>query len=214
MGEQSNSWIESSDVLSLFPTCIWNLQLKTKAYEAINTDIRKVLNDMRRDLPPLKSGEAWQSDKELYKLDRLNNLISCVDDSTKQIFRYLKIGYEAFEFTGCWANISTVDASHRIHCHPNNFLSGVYYVKTQLGANSINFHDPRAQTSIIRPPVTALTGKNTDQVVVEVKNGSLLIFPSYLQHSVDPNNSCEERISISFNIMFSGFTENLSKPLW
>ena len=60
----------------------------------------------------------------------------------------------------------------------------------------------------------ALTNENTDQVVVRVKNGTLLMFPSYLEHSVDANMSAEERISISFNIMFSSFTENLSKPLW
>jgi len=47
-----------------------------------------------------------------------------------------------------------------------------------------------------------------------VRNGTLLAFPAYLQHSVDANASEEERISISFNIMFSDFTENLSKPLW
>jgi ectoine hydroxylase-related dioxygenase (phytanoyl-CoA dioxygenase family) len=59
-----------------------------------------------------------------------------------------------------------------------------------------------------------LTAGNTDQVVVTVKNGTLLVFPAYLQHSVDANMSEEERISISFNLMFSSFTENLSKPLW
>ena len=49
---------------------------------------------------------------------------------------------------------------------------------------------------------------------MRVKNGTLLVFSSYLQHSVDANMSDEERISISVNIMFSSFTENLSKPLW
>jgi ectoine hydroxylase-related dioxygenase (phytanoyl-CoA dioxygenase family) len=47
-----------------------------------------------------------------------------------------------------------------------------------------------------------------------VTNGTLLLFPSYLEHSVDANTSEEERVSISFNIMFSSFTEKLSKPLW
>jgi hypothetical protein len=42
-----------------------------------------------------------------------------------------------------------------------------------------------------------LTAENTDQVVVTVKNGTLLVFPAYLQHSVDTNTSEEERISIS-----------------
>jgi len=93
-------------------------------------------------------------------------------------------------------------------------LSGVYYVRTHSGADTINFHDPRSQTGVIRPPVVELTAENTDQVVVRVTNGTLLMFPSYLEHSVDTNMSEEERISISVNIMFSSFAEKLSKPLW
>ena len=87
-------------------------------------------------------------------------------------------------------------------------------MRTHPGANTINFHDPRTQAGIIRPPVVELSAENTDQVVVKVTNGTLLMFPAYLQHSVDANMSEEERISISFNIMFSSFTENLSRPLW
>ncbi len=59
-----------------------------------------------------------------------------------------------------------------------------------------------------------LTSDNTDQVVVKVRNGTLLMFPSFLEHSVDANMSVEERVSISFNVMFSSFTQQLSKPLW
>lgn len=116
--------------------------------------------------------------------------------------------------TGCWANVLARGAAHRAHSHPNNFLSGVYYVRTSPGADTINFHDPRSQTAIIRPPVMELTAENTDQVVVRVANGTLLMFPAYLQHSVDANMSEHERVTVSFNIMFSSFTENLSKPLW
>ena len=42
----------------------------------------------------------------------------------------------------------------------------------------------------------------------------MLLFPAYLQHSVDASASDDERIRIGFNIMFSSFTKNLSKPLW
>ncbi len=59
--------------------------------------------------------------------------------------------------------MSTTGAGHGMHSHPNNFRSGVYYVQTHEGADSINFHDPRPQTGIIRPPVTGLTAENTDQ---------------------------------------------------
>ena len=126
----------------------------------------------------------------------------------------MKIGYDAFEITGCWGNINPRETPHKMHNHPNNYLSGVYYVQTQTGSDTINLHDPRIQTGIIRPPVTELTAGNTDQVIVKVRNGTLLIFPSYLQRSVDSNTSEEERISVRFNMMFSSFAEKVSKPLW
>jgi uncharacterized protein (TIGR02466 family) len=105
-------------------------------------------------------------------------------------------------------------AAHKAHSHPNNFLSGVYYVRADPGADRINFHDPRPQAAVIRPPVVELTAENTDQVVVQVRNGTLLFFPSWLVHSVDANPNEAERISVSFNVMLSAFTERLSQPLW
>ena len=145
-------------------------------------------------------------------VEEFRDLIACVNNAAKSVLRFLKIGYDAFEITGCWATVLAKDAAHKAHSHPNNFLSGVYYIRTHPGTDTINFHDPRTQASVIRPPVVELMAENTDQVVVTVKNGTLLIFPAYLQHSVDANMSEKERISISFNIMFSSFTENLSKP--
>ncbi len=130
------------------------------------------------------------------------------------MLQFLNIGERAIEITGCWTNLYAPGAAHRAHNHPNNYLSAVYYVRTWPGADSINFHDPRSQTSVIRPPVTELTAANTDQVVVRVNNGTLLAFPAYLQHSVDGNASGESRVSLSFNLMFSAFTAALSKPLW
>ncbi len=80
--------------------------------------------------------------------------------------------------------------------------------------DTVNFHDPRMQTGIIRPPVTELTAYNTDQVVVQVVPGTLLLFPAWLPHSVDRNRSDRERISLSFNLMFSHYAERMAKLLW
>ncbi len=133
---------------------------------------------------------------------------------TGTILKFLKVVCEEIELTGYWANVAAPGASHAMHSHPNNFLSGVYYVQTSPGAGTINFHDPRSQAGVVRPPVTELTSQNVDQVVVKVTNGTLLMFPSYLAHSVPPSQSNEQRISVSFNSMFSSFAENLSKPMW
>jgi uncharacterized protein (TIGR02466 family) len=210
---ERGAWIEASEVIPMFPTFVWKTQLKAQLRDAIEEKILATLSGMRRGVK-LSPGEAWQSEKALHECEELGDFVACVHDAARGVVRFLRIGYDALEVTGCWATVLAQGAAHRMHSHPNNFLSGAYYVRTHPGADSINFHDPRAQTAIIRPPVVELTAENTDQVVVRVKNGTLLLFPSYLEHSVDANASGEERISLSFNIMFSSFAENLSKPLW
>jgi uncharacterized protein (TIGR02466 family) len=93
-------------------------------------------------------------------------------------------------------------------------LSGVYYAKVQEGADTINFHDPRVQAGVLRPPVVELGGANADQAVVRVETGALLLFPAWLEHSVDPNRSEELRISVSYNLMFARYGESSSAPQW
>lgn len=214
MAKRSSLWMEASDVIPMFPTLVWKIQLKPDFHEALDARILALLAEARRDLPALGPGQGWQSGQALHDREELRDLVSCVQHATKGILRFLRIGHDDFEVTGCWATVLAKGAMHKAHTHPNNFLSGVYYVRTAPGADTINFHDPRHQASVIRPPVVELTADNTDQVVVRVTNGTLLLFPAYLEHSVDANMSDAERISISFNIMFSSFTENLSRPLW
>lgn len=214
MPEQSNRRSDVSDVIPMFPTLVWKVELRTQLSEAINAKALAALSQMRRDQPPLAPGAGWQSTQTLHEMNEFQELMTCVRHTVSGILRFLQIGYDAFDITACWATILAPGAEHKAHYHPNNFLSGVYYVRTCAGANTINFHDPRNQAGIIRPPVTKLTAENTDQVVVRVNNGTLLVFPSWLRHSVDANTSKDERISISFNVMFAAFTENLSKPLW
>ena len=211
---KDDNWIENSDILSIFPTFVWTIQSTPKFYNKVNTKILKALKGLNPDLADISPGDSWQSHQQLHKCKEFNNLVPRILSTAKTVLQFLKVSYDAIEITGCWANINSTGASHAIHSHPNNFLSGVYYLQTQAGADTVNFHDPRPQTGIIRPPVTELTAQNTDQVVVNVSQGTLLIFPAYLRHSVSRNESDKLRISISFNLMFSLYAENLSEPLW
>ncbi len=198
----------------LFPTLVWRAELVDDARTRVNASVMKALAELRRTLPPLEPGEGWQSKQDLHKSESFAELVACVNAATVEALEFQKIGHEGFTITGCWANVLAPERAHRAHSHPNNFLSGVYYVKSQAGADTVNFHDPRAQTRIIRPPVAELTADNTDQVVVKVRDGTLLLFPAWLEHSVDENRSAEERISVSFNVMFTGYSETISKPMW
>jgi uncharacterized protein (TIGR02466 family) len=214
MTRQREARFQNSGVLRMFPTFLWKAELRPEVYQPINDLILRTLGECEAALGDLKPGQSWQSEQTLHELDPFQELIGCIDAAAETVLDYLWLGHKGFEITGCWANVNAPGAEHRAHSHPNNYLSGVYYVQTQEGANTINFHDPRAQTGIFRPPVTELTAENADQVVVTVKDGTLLMFPAWLQHSVDANRGNRARVSVSFNVMLSSYAETLSKPGW
>lgn len=214
MPTQPTQRFRSSGVLRMFPTFVWKGELAPDVYEPINDAVLRTLGDIGAPLADLKPGESWQSDHGLHELDPLREIVDCIDAAAESVLGYLKIDHEGFKITGCWANLNAPGAGHQTHSHPNNYLSGIYYVRTYPGADTVNFLDPRPQTGIICPPVTGLTAENTEEVVVTVKDGMLLMFPAWLRHSVDPNRSSRARISLGFNIMFAAYTDVMARPSW
>jgi uncharacterized protein (TIGR02466 family) len=202
------------EIIRLFPSYVSKMRVADAAREAIDRGVQAAIAELRVGKPDLAEGEVWQSPHGLHKLPAILPLVTSVSEAAYRVLDFLSIGSRAISITGCWANVAAPRAGMKMHAHPNNFLSGVYYVQVQPGADTINFHDPRPQTGIIRPAVTELIAYNTDQVVVPVENGALLLFPAWLQHSVDANRSDRSRISVSFNLMFADFAETMSAPLW
>ncbi|HEX9770278.1 MAG TPA: 2OG-Fe(II) oxygenase family protein [Kiloniellales bacterium] len=214
MTQQPGQRFRNSDVLRMFPSFVWKAELSPEVCKLINDSVLRALGEIGAPFADLKPGESWQSDQGLHELDQFREVVDCINEAAESVLDYLKVGHAGFKITGCWANVNAPGAGHRAHSHPNNYLSGVYYVRTHPDANTVNFLDPRPQTGIIRPPVTELTAENTEQVVVKVVDGTLLMFPAWLQHSVDPNRSGRTRISLGFNIMFSAYAETMAQPLW
>lgn len=101
-----------------------------------------------------------------------------------------------------WANINTPGAINITHTHPNCEMSGAYYVKVPKGdCGSLDFFDPRQAMSFGNQYLmSAYCGDEVNsRYPVE---GQMWIFPSSLSHCVGPNKTDEDRISVSFNIVF------------
>lgn len=199
-------------VLSFFPTYIWGYQFAPEDSEPINAAItRKIEGSLS---PDEKSGSAHslQSETNIDEMPEVQQIIKQMEEPAQQVLKYLGYNPSPLKVTGCWANISGPGSYHKEHSHPNNFLSAVYYVKAPEGGNTINFHDPRSVAHIIAPHGATPNAKNASTVFLEVTPGTLVIFPSWLRHSVDPNNSDESRISLAFNLMFENYVEDQSQP--
>jgi len=89
-----------------------------------------------------------------------------------------------------WSSVHANGSFHSAHHHQDASISGILYITTPPGAGAVVFNDPRGQL----PPF----GKSL-QIVPKV--GELILFPSWLVHSVLPTMSIKPRISVSFNYL-------------
>ena len=107
--------------------------------------------------------------------------------------------------TQSWCNYTGVGEAHHKHDHPNSVVSGVYYPQT-TDEDSITFYNTRLESRTLRPTTSTFNEFNSSSWWLPTTQGSLLLFPSDLPHSVSPREdaSAPDRISLSFNTFYAG----------
>jgi uncharacterized protein (TIGR02466 family) len=105
-----------------------------------------------------------------------------------------------------WANINPPGGYNRPHTHPNSLWSGVYYVRTPKNSGHLKCEDPKSVAAMTYPrrKEGQLPSYLWREVHFEPIAGRLIMFPSWLNHCVDPNQSNDIRISVSFNFLQRG----------
>ena len=109
-----------------------------------------------------------------------------------------------------WANINPPGAANQMHCHPGAFWSAVYYLDpggsdTPNGGGELVFEDPRFPAAYMTVPDLVL--KQADgkpmrsQFGIRPAPGLLVMFPSWLRHSVNQHRGDRPRVSIALNLM-------------
>ncbi len=142
------------------------------------------------------------TEDDLHTMSYFKNLKENILNLNKTILDDLKYEYEDLLLTGMWANNMSSGGSHPPHTHSNNFLSGVFYLKTDTASAQILFYDPRPQANVIVPRRKENIWENSNVVMFTPTENTGIIFPSWLQHFVPTSNG--ERISISWNILIKG----------
>ena len=104
------------------------------------------------------------------------------------------------ELTGMWAMINGPETHNKLHSHPHNYLSGAFYLQVPENSGKLTFHNPHPQSEVLAPPMkTDQSIHLAPRVGWQPKVKDLLIFPAWLNHEVEINNSKEDRIMLSFN---------------
>jgi uncharacterized protein (TIGR02466 family) len=197
-----------------FPTPVGRYRLPQAEVAAINGELRRIILDRERAEPSQDYANAggWHSKRDLLEwgepaIDLLRkHLLEAVEHIARSAMnlangangRPIELGPPTIR---AWANVSRRGDYHRLHNHPRSCWSGVYYVSVGTSAPSrplsglLELTDPRPFTEMVSMPGDPFGQK----LAIPPAEGTIILFPSWMYHFVNPYEGDGERISIAFN---------------
>ena len=187
-----------------FPTPIYIADIE---HPTLNQELeRDILAWSNKDKGITRTNvKGWHSTTNMNELPQFKKLVDMLYACQRTI--YDQEHHESEPYLGnMWANINPPGAMNRAHQHPNSLWSGVYYVKAPKNSGHLRIDDPRSSAAMSRP--RQKEGKKPARLYRETHYepivGRCIMFPSWLIHCVDPNESNDIRISVSFNFLQKG----------
>lgn len=181
-----------------------NTEIKTEAYQLKQIDHEGLVwckNNYKNGYTSYGSNRSGYD-----KMHRVSSTFDGVEKKIrKHVNQYLKmldydITADDLCMTHFWVNIMSQNTYHAYHIHPQSVISGTYYVDVPTNAGGLRFEDPRF-VQFMNAPSTVSKPRLHNERLIELapKNGSVVLFESWLKHEVPPNHDKKDRISISFN---------------
>jgi len=130
------------------------------------------------------------------KLD-LQNLKHLILEKAKVFCKELRYQPKSV-LLNSWISVQRPGEHVTVHNHINSDLSGVFYIKANIDSGILFLRNPLQQFSY-----TKLFKRAATPVQVEPVNGKIVLWPSFIDHGVEKNNTKEDRIAIAFNLKFS-----------
>ena len=186
-----------------FPTPVWAIQLEN--YKTINEEMYKFIKEAQSNdqVGINKSNiKGWHSKDFNLQENEPRKFISFISPSIEKVM--IDMNWEKdkqkVNINNMWAIVNVGGSTNLRHQHGNSTISGAYYVRAPEKSGDIVFYDPRPAPVYSYPIAQNPNFLNAQINSVSPKEGALVLFPSYLDHSVNENLSNTERIVISFNI--------------
>ena len=186
-----------------FPTPVWTIQLEN--YNTINEEMYKFIKEFQSNdqVGIHKSNiKGWHSKDFNLQENEPRKFINFISPSIEKVMIDMNWEKEKqkVNINNMWAIVNIGGSTNLRHQHGNSTISGAYYVRAPKKSGDIVFYDPRPAPVYSYPIAQNPNFLNAQINSVSPKEGALVLFPSYLDHSVNENLSNNERIVISFNI--------------
>ena len=193
----------SSEINLIFSTPIWTSHLNE--YQDVNKRMEEYIKkQMVLDSKGKKASNinGWHSENFNLKDEEVVFFINTISVKIQKAMEDMgwDLKKNKIEIPNIWSIINKRGSSNAMHIHSNSYISAAYYVKAPEKCGDIVFYDPRQSRLVRKPKISKLNNLNGEEVNIKPTDGLLVLFPSYLYHSVNENLSNEERIVISFNV--------------
>lgn len=186
-----------------FSTPVWTNKIQN--HEEVNDDILKYITSLQKINPKgvTKSNFiGWHSDDFNLKNEGLKKFIESIMGGVNTALNDMNwdLNKQDVKITNMWAIINERGAFNQKHHHGNSDISAAYYVSAFENCGDIVFYDPRPAPVFSHPISEKANILNATINSIKPEEGMMVLFPSYLEHSVNPNLSNKKRTVISFNI--------------
>tara|TARA_B100001250_G_scaffold409352_1_gene433526 strand:+ start:1825 stop:2427 length:603 start_codon:yes stop_codon:yes gene_type:complete len=193
----------SSEINLIFSTPIWTSHLNE--FQDVNKKMEEYIKkQMELDSKGKKASNinGWHSENFNLKDEEVVFFINTISIKIQKAMEDMgwDLSKNKIEIPNIWSIINKRGSSNAMHIHSNSYLSAAYYVKAPEKCGDIVFYDPRQSRLVRKPKISKLNNLNGEEVNIKPTDGLLVLFPSYLYHSVNENLSNKERIVISFNV--------------
>ena len=186
-------------LVELFKHCIWQSEFKY--------DLKEYSYNVEKNNESVKKSNVggFQSDFLDQSQEVIHPLINHIQEETAKFSKEAFNIDKRYSIGSMWLNINRNKDYNLVHTHPHCDFSGVYYITTPKDCGYLVFDNPykdgmESHWLNVERPVSEYNIINSYTIKVIPVQYKMYIFPSYYKHSVEPNESGEDRISISFNL--------------
>ena len=185
-----------------FPTIIYIKDLPNA--NELNPYLEKhILDWSNQDKGVSKTNvNGWHSQTDMNQRKEYEPLIQELFQMQNEIIEEEHLDIEP-RLGNMWANINPPGGYNQSHLHPNSLFSGAYYVKGQPNSGRLSLMDPRPGVQQCMPNRKPgnLPRELWRETYYDPIPGRFIMFPSWMWHKVEPNQSNDIRISVSFNFI-------------
>jgi len=189
--------------IPLFPSLVSLIECDD--YRLIKNDLISWIYEYQKydnDGVIISNRGGWQSHDNFYHQPTFINFYNYIFNHIQKSIPY----QGEYNLANMWLNINKKGSYNKLHSHPDCHFSGVFWVKTPDNCGEIEFYTPRlfSRSRLLdRTPEQIRDGfRLSKSWSLCPQEGMMLLFPSDLEHEVQPNESNEDRISIAFNCYF------------